>query len=109
MSKTSRLEQLQEFLLKEPNDPFLRYAIALEEEAAGKIKLAHDLLQKLSIDQPDYTATYYHLGRLKVALGNKDEALRVFETGILKAKSFKQQHVLAELQSAYNNLLFDDE
>ena len=109
MAELTRLEQLNEFLKKEPDDPFLLYAIALEQEATGNVNIARKMLADLQLKAPDYTATYYHLGRLIADTGKRDEALEIYQAGMQKAQAAKQQHVLAELQSAYNNLLFDDE
>lgn len=105
----TRLEQLQEFLKKEPTDPFLNYALAMELEAKGSVEEAYGVLSELYKRSPDYSATYYHLGRLLIGRGLRDEALSIFEEGMKVTRAKKEQHLLAELQSAYNNLLYDDE
>ena len=46
MSAT-RLEQLRGMLADEPNDAFIRYAIALELKRAGKMEEAADDLERL--------------------------------------------------------------
>jgi len=105
----SRLEQLEKFLEKEPEDPFLNYAMAMELEAIGEVDKSFELLSKLASHSPDYTATYYHLGRLMLQKGLKDEALEIFQQGMAKTRAKREQHLLAELQSAYNNALYDDD
>jgi len=104
----TRLEQLQEFLKKEPTDPFLNYALAMELEAKGDVDGAFERLHSLYQSNPDYSATYYHLGRLMIGRGMRDEALDIFQKGMKVTQAKREQHLLAELQSAYNNLLFDE-
>ncbi|HTN18880.1 MAG TPA: tetratricopeptide repeat protein [Pelobium sp.] len=100
----NRLERLLEFFKNEPNDPFLKYALATEylrlnntEEA---LRFYLDLLDK----HTDYIGTYYHLGKLYEQLGQQDDALKVYEQGIEVGKRIKDQHALNELLGAYNSL-----
>ncbi|MBX2844165.1 MAG: tetratricopeptide repeat protein [Flammeovirgaceae bacterium] len=103
-----RLKKLYEFLENDPNDPFTIYAIANElffEKPEAALKYYNILLK----DHPDYVATYYHAAHLFAELGNRQKAEDVYKTGIAICQKLKQQHALAELQSAYNNFLFDDD
>lgn len=103
-----RLAQLLEFLEEEPNDPFNKYAIAieyLEEKPMESLKYFQELLQ----NHENYTGTYYHAAKLYNALGNKEEAERVFLKGIEICRSQKDHHALRELQNAYNEFLFEEE
>lgn len=100
----NRLERLLEFFKNEPNDPFLKYALATEylrlnntEEA---LRFYLDLLDK----HTDYIGTYYHLGKLYEQLGQQNDALKVYELGIEVGKRIKDQHALSELLGAYNSL-----
>lgn len=100
----NRLERLLEFFKNEPNDPFLKYALATEylrlnntEEA---LKYYLDLVDK----HTDYIGTYYHLGKLYEQLGKQNDALKTYEQGIEIAKRIKDQHALNELLGAYNSL-----
>ena len=60
-------------------------------------------------EHPDYLATYYHLGKLYIKLGRKEEAMSIFETGIQKSKLAGEQHTLSELQSAKLELEYEDD
>jgi tetratricopeptide (TPR) repeat protein len=108
MVEMSRLEQLLEFLKAEPEDEFLRYAIAMEYRASGQDERAEAMLQKLIASNPDYSASYYHLGQILQEKGEREKALSIYQDGILVTKRIGKQHHLAELQSAYNNLLYDE-
>ena len=105
----SRIDQLIEFLKDTPNDPFLHYAIAQEYNKLGKKLLALEKYQDLVSRFPNYVGTYYHLGKMQIELGFKQEAMTTFETGIKIAQELKEQHSLAELQSARLELLYDED
>ena len=105
----SRIEQLIKFLKDTPNDPFLHYAIAQEHNKAGNKELALEKYQELVDKFPNYVGTYYHLGKTQIEIGQKTEAMTTFETGIKIAQEIKDQHSLAELQSARLELLYDED
>ena len=104
----TRFEQLLSFLEKEPNDPFLNYAMAMEYLGKDESEKAFEILQKIAKINPDYGATYYHLAKLYLDKNDTENAEITFKKGIEITKTNKQQHLLSELQSAYNEFLFDD-
>ena len=104
-----RIEQIKEFLKDSPNDAFLNYALAQEFIKLGDLDQALTQFLNLVAQHPDYLATYYHLGKLYIKLGNKEEAMSIFEIGIDKAKKAGEQHTLSELQSAKLELEYDDD
>ena len=79
-----RLEQLRALLAEEPNDPFLRYAIALELKRAGRMEEAAADLERLIREDPKYIACYYQLALLYADLGRADDALRACDAGALQ-------------------------
>lgn len=100
----NRLERLLEFLKNEPNDPFLKYALATEYLRLNNTEEALRFYLDLVDKHTDYIGTYYHLGKLHEQLGQQDDALRVYEQGIEIAKRIKDQHALTELLGVYNSL-----
>ncbi|MEZ4688510.1 MAG: tetratricopeptide repeat protein [Bacteroidia bacterium] len=106
--ESERLSQLFQFLSLDPDDAFTRYSIAYEymqlENPAEAIRHFRLLLEA----QPDYLGAYLHYGGCLLHLGKRDEAEGIFETGMQKARAVRDQHALAELQAAYNNLLYDE-
>jgi tetratricopeptide (TPR) repeat protein len=104
-----RIEQIKEFLKDSPNDAFLNYALAQEWIKTGDLNAAMDQFLMLIENHPEYLATYYHLGKLYIKLGRKEEAMSIFDTGIDKAKKAGEQHTLSELQSAKLELEYDDD
>lgn len=104
----NRLEQLKEFLKNEPDDAFLQYAIAMELKGLGEVQEAMDRLNNLLTHKPEYTASYYHLGKLYQKQGDFTKAEEIFREGIRRTTLNKEQHQLAELQTALNNMLFGE-
>nr|WP_294893951.1 tetratricopeptide repeat protein [uncultured Pedobacter sp.] len=99
-----RLERLLEFFKNEPNDPFLKYALATEYLRLNNTEEALRFYLDLVAKHTDYIGTYYHLGKLYEQLGQQDDALKVYEQGIEVGKRIKDQHALNELLGAYNSL-----
>lgn len=104
-----RKQQLLAFLKESPEDPFLLYALAQEELSSGNDEAAETQFNKLLALHPDYVATYYHLGKLLHRRGDKDTAKLVFANGMEVAKSARDQHSLAELQSALLEIEYEDD
>ena len=104
---SSRLEQLKAFLEKDPNDPFILYAIATEyrNESPEKSRKYYEGLLK---NHPEYLATYYHAAILFAEFGDDELAEQTFKKGIALAQNQGNDLSLRELQNAYNEFLFDD-
>jgi tetratricopeptide (TPR) repeat protein len=101
-----RVGQLEQFLKEEPEDPFNYYALALEylkTDTPKALVLFKTLLQSF----PEYLPTYYPYAHLLIDLGQKQEAEGLFEKGKEVALKKNDQKTLRELQSAYNDWLFD--
>jgi tetratricopeptide (TPR) repeat protein len=105
----SRIDQIRQFLQDSPNDSFLRYALAQELQKQGDVEAAKEAYLWLTDNQPSYLATYYHLGKLLIAQGEKEAALAWFNLGIEHAKAAKELHALSELQSAKLELEYEDD
>jgi len=63
-----RIGQLRNFIATRPDDPFPRYALALELKGAGDARGAATELQDLLARNPDYLAAYLQLGMLLTSL-----------------------------------------
>lgn len=102
--QNQRIEKLLEFLRENPNDSFVRYALATEYVSAGDDETALKYYEDLLKSDPDYVATYYHLGKLMQRRKNEERANILYKAGIAQAKLKNDQHSLAELQTALTNL-----
>ncbi len=109
MSDHTRLEQLIVMNRESPNDDFIIYALAKEFEKLGMVEKALDSYFNLKEKNPEYIGVYYHLGKLLEHNSRKYEAIEIFSEGIHMAKSIRDMHALAELQSAKLNLEMDME
>ena len=99
MSNT-RINRLLRFFEEDPNDPFVRFALASEYLKIGQVKRALEWFEKLASDRPDYVGTYYHLGKLYSKLGRTTDARETFDRGIETASAIHDFHAISELRSA---------
>lgn len=99
---TDRLQQLLEFHKNEPNDPFLKYALATEYLRLNNIDTALSFYEDLIHKHADYVGTYYHLGKLYEQLGRKVDALFTYKKGMDVAFAARDNHARNELQAAWN-------
>ena len=95
-----RLALLLEFYEQDPDDAFTRFAIAKEYLKRDEPEQALAFFEKLVADQPDYTGTYYHLGKLYETVRRKAEAVATYQQGIEAARRQRNLKDLSELQDA---------
>jgi tetratricopeptide (TPR) repeat protein len=106
----SRLDKLLEFIKDEPNDEFLKYALATEYLRLNQVSKALEYYEDLTTNHPNYVGTYYHLGKLYEALDRKDDAVKTYEKGMEIAKAKRNNHAFAELQGVYREAIgYDDD
>ncbi len=104
---SNRLTQLLDLLKEQPKDSFLFFAVAKEHEKAGNYKEALHWYDQLTTLDPEYTGTYFHLGKLQETLGDLHAARHAFEAGIAVCRKAGDLHALSELQGALMNLDID--
>lgn len=100
---TSRLDKLLAFIQNEPEDEFLKYALATEYLRLNDTEKALSYYEDLVQNHPGYTGTYYHLGKLYEALNRKDDAINTYEKGMEITKAKRDMHAFSELQSVYRS------
>lgn len=104
---TTRISQLEKFIQEDPNDPFPKYALAIEHLKVNK-KKSRELFDELLKNHPEYIATYYHAAALYAEFGKRAQAEAIYQLGIAKAGEIQETHALKELQSAYLNFQLED-
>ncbi|MCQ6956610.1 tetratricopeptide repeat protein [Mucilaginibacter aquariorum] len=99
----SRLDKLLAFIQNEPEDEFLKYALATEYLRLNDSEKALSYYEDLVNNHPNYTGTYYHLGKLYEALNRKDDAINTYEKGMEITKAKRDMHAFSELQAVYRS------
>lgn len=98
------MAQLQAMLAEEPQDVFLRYAIALEHKRLAEFDHAIDLLETLVREVPAHVASYYQLALLLADVGRTMEAIAACEAGILQCLVNSDRKARGELNELRNTL-----
>jgi hypothetical protein len=103
---SNRLDQLLEFYKEDPTDPFNIYGLALEYLKTDITK-SRELFDLLLDKHADYIPAYYHAAKLYAELNERPRAIQIYEHGIERAKRLKDPKAARELQSAYEELIFE--
>src|SRR5947208_15130325 len=96
----SRIDALLGFIQQKPQDPFPRYALALEYKNAGRLDEARETFDALMTAHPSYTAAYLHAGNTLVALGRREDARAVYLRGVDACARGGDSHARGELEGA---------
>ncbi len=104
MADSPRLRQLQEFLADTPDDPELRYAVAMELLSLGADADAVRSFRDLVAAKPGYVPTYLMLGQTLIRLNHEDEAKDVLRAGVAAAKRAGNAHAEGEIQALLDTL-----
>jgi Tfp pilus assembly protein PilF len=98
MPAKSRKEQIEELLKDDPDDPFLRYGLAMEYVSQGDDAEAARCFRDMFKDLPDYMPAYMQGGQVLSRLGRIDEARAAFERGMTVARQQGNLHAAEEMQ-----------
>ena len=104
MTESPRIKQIREWLAETPDDPELRYALALEHRSAGDTAGAAEQLKALIADKPDFVASYLMLAQALVTLIRDDDAKDVLRNGVAAAKRAGNEHAMGEMQGMLESL-----
>jgi thioredoxin-like negative regulator of GroEL len=104
MADSPRLRQLQEFLAESPDDPELRYAVAMEHLSLGDTETAVQCFRDLTAASPRYVPTYLMLGQTLLRLGDEDGAKAVLRQGVAAAGQTGNVHAQGEMQGLLDSL-----
>lgn len=102
----SRISQLKKFIQDSPDDPFVKYALALEYVKANNEE-ASGLFDELLSSHPNYLPAYYHAADYYAETEQTEKAKEAYEKGIELSKKTNDLKAQAELQNAYQNFLFE--
>jgi tetratricopeptide (TPR) repeat protein len=98
VSSKTRKQQLEELLADDPNDPFLRYGLAMEHVSQGTDGDAARCFEELIAVAGDYVPAYLQLGQALHRLGRSKDAADAFRRGITVARRQGDAHAADEMQ-----------
>jgi Flp pilus assembly protein TadD len=104
MNNPTRKQQIEAMLGAEPNDLFLRYALAMEHVGAGADAEAVRCLRELLALDPNYVPAYLQAGRALARLGRDDEAREVWRAGVGVARRKGDEHAAGEMSGFLEGL-----
>ena len=96
---------MKEFLASDPNDSFIRHALAMEYLALGEEGTARTLLEEVLERDAGAVGSYYQLGKLLERAGETALALQWYEKGMAAARAAGERRAYNELQTAYDDLV----
>jgi tetratricopeptide (TPR) repeat protein len=100
----NRVQFLQEALAANPDDTFVRYALALEISNSDEPGAAWPHFEYLLNHHPDYAATYFQAGKFLARQDRRDEARRILAKGIEVTQHQGNRHAQTELEGALESL-----
>ncbi|MEM9455884.1 MAG: tetratricopeptide repeat protein [Myxococcota bacterium] len=97
-----RLPMLRQMAQARPDDPFVRYGLAMELRKRGEPEVAEaiEVFESLLADHPSYVPSYLMFGTLLVERGERERAAAVLTRGIEAARAAADEHALSELTAA---------
>jgi tetratricopeptide (TPR) repeat protein len=98
MSGTTRREKLEQMLADDPDDPFLRYGLAMEHLSQGDQESAVRCFEELLKRSPDYVPGYLQAGQALIRLGRTAEARELLSRGTEVARQQGDEHSAEEMQ-----------
>jgi Tfp pilus assembly protein PilF len=98
MAGEERIKALKEFLAKDPDDSFSRYALALEYNGMGESESAISALKELLQRDTKYIAAYQQLGQIYCKLNKTSDAKRFYRKGIEVAEGANDIHAKQEME-----------
>lgn len=101
---SDRLQQLQGLFEKDPKDPFLTYAIAIEHGKTGALADAVTWLDKTLEIDGKYCYAFYQKALMVDQLGDRDGAKAVLEAGMVAAQEAGDAHAADEMRELMSTL-----
>lgn len=101
----TRLETLLALLQQHPEDPFVRYGVAMEYKNQNQWEASHRIFEELAIRHPAYVPQYLMHGHVLEQLQRLPEAQAVYQKGLQEAQRAGQTHAAHELQAAKEALV----
>ncbi len=99
-----KIRDLAASLKENPNDSFIKFALALELLKNNDVSKAKVLFESILKQDPDYLGVYYHLGKLYERTGRLSDAQQMFTDGLEIAKKQNNERTALELKEALESI-----
>jgi tetratricopeptide (TPR) repeat protein len=99
-----RLAMLLKMVAAKPDEPFVRYGLAMEYRKLTRTDEAIAAFDTLIDRHPDYVPAYLMFGNMLDGLGRREQAILVYERGLAAAEQSGDDHALGELRAARDGL-----
>lgn len=100
----TRRERLQALLQESPQDPFLRYGLAIEWAKEGDIERGLAGLRELMQETPPYVPAFFRAGQQYCELERIEEARSALRDGIEAARAQGNHHAAGEMSELLASL-----
>jgi len=104
MASEERIQKLQEMLTKDPNDSFIRYALALEHVGFNNPSEAVSILKELVSIDAKYIPAFHQLGILLAKMNHTQDAKKAYQQGIDVAASLGETKEEKEMREELEEL-----
>ena len=95
--ESSRIDSIQQMLAEEPDDLFLRYALAMEYRKAGQTDESLAAFITLMDDETPHVPAFFMAAQLLLGTGDVAQARQYLVDGIRHAGTQGNQHAGAEM------------
>ncbi len=93
----TRLEKIRAMLEEDPQDVFLRYSLAMEQEKMGDFEASESGLRGLMSDEPPYVPAFFMLAQHLAKHDRVNDSRTVLRTGIEVARQQDNLHAAGEM------------
>ncbi len=104
MTASQRRQQIETMLDDDPQDSFLRYALAMELRKEGDLTTSIERMRTLIDGDPPFVPAFLMSAQQLVELRRIDEASAILRDGIQQARNQGETHAAAEMAELLTRL-----
>jgi len=104
MPPSDRRTKIEAMLAQDPQDKFLRYALAMELDKEGDHDASLERLRELSSEAPPHVPAFFMAGQQLARLGRIAEARGMLRDGIEAARAQNNSHAAGEMSELLMSL-----
>jgi len=94
---TTRREKIEQMLVDDPTDTFLRYSLAMELDKEGDHDTSLEIFRDLSTDDPAYVPAFFMAAQQLARLERTAESRALLRDGIEQARLQGDSHAAGEM------------